>query len=96
VTTAAHPKPQGEQIRPDHYADLIQPLDYEKLGLTPEEIRGFLRGNAMKCLMRYPKKGQVVDLFKARTYVDWLIEYETSQTFQAIKERNEQLGGEQQ
>jgi len=36
----------------------------------------FLEGNIVKYLYRYPFKGGVEDLLKARRYLDWLIERE--------------------
>jgi hypothetical protein len=37
------------------------------------EYQGFLRGNVIKYLARYPHKGGVDDLLKARDYLDRLI-----------------------
>ena len=34
----------------------------------------FLEGNVIKYLYRYPFKGGVQDLLKAKRYLDWLIE----------------------
>jgi hypothetical protein len=42
--------------------------------MTEEEFSGFLRGNAIKYLVRYKDKGGVEDLRKARHYLDKLIE----------------------
>jgi hypothetical protein len=43
---------------------------------TEEEFRGFLWGNVLKYMWRWPKKGGVVDLTKARWLIDRLIELE--------------------
>jgi hypothetical protein len=42
--------------------------------MSDTEFRGFLRGNAIKYLARYPHKGGIDDLRKARHYLDKLIE----------------------
>lgn len=67
-----------KQVGGTHYRDLdIQPWDAMKAWMTPAEFRGFLRGNAIKYLARYDKKGFVVeDLRKARHYIERLIEEE--------------------
>jgi hypothetical protein len=50
-------------------------LDAIKAALTPEEYRGFLRGNVMKYLWRLGKKGPALgDAQKAQEYLGWLIE----------------------
>lgn len=59
-----------------HYAHGIEPIDYMRSRFTPEEFRGFLRGNVIKYLSRYTDKGGVEDLRKASVYLNWLIEHE--------------------
>lgn len=50
-------------------------LDAIKAAMTPEEYRGFLRGNVMKYLWRLGKKGAALpDAKKADEYLGWLIE----------------------
>lgn len=56
---------------------------YKKKGLQPWDViiewkMGFLDGNALKYLARYPDKGGVEDLQKTRHYIDKLIEVETN------------------
>lgn len=64
---------------PKHYGGDTQ---YEcikvlKVWLSPEEYRGFLRGNAIKYLCRIGKKdNEVQELKKAEWYVKKLIEDE--------------------
>ena len=63
------------QVGGTHYASKpIQPWDAMRAWMTPEQFEGFLRGNAIKYLARYPDKGGVEDLRKARHYLDALIE----------------------
>lgn len=60
---------------PDHYmAGGIETIDYLRAKLTPEEMKGFLRGNCLKYLSRAGLKGAAVEDFrKAAWYLDVLI-----------------------
>ena len=63
-----------EVTNPKHYDRVgfgIQPLEY----ITANEL-DFLEGNIIKYVSRYPHKGGVNDLLKARTYLEKLIERE--------------------
>ena len=47
---------------------------------TPDEYRGFLKGQVVKYLARYRYKGTPLDdLDKAMRYLEWLREYERKQ-----------------
>lgn len=61
---------------PSHYNQGdIECIDALKACLTPEEFRGFLKGNTIKYLWRSEDKGNPVeDLEKAAWYLDRLIE----------------------
>lgn len=61
---------------PKHYDKDIQPWDALRAWLSPEEFRGFLRGNVVKYLARCRDKGGVDDLKKAAHYLEKLIEEE--------------------
>ena len=66
---------RDSQVGGTHYADKpIQPWVAMKAWMTPEQFEGFLRRNAIKYLARYPDKGGIEDLRKARHYLDALIE----------------------
>ena len=69
------------QVGGDHYANkAVQPWDAMECWLSPEQFEGYLRGAALKYLARYPDKGGVEDVKKARHYLDKLIEcMETAQ-----------------
>lgn len=63
--------------------DLIEnPAHYTgRGGIEPVEFivsnsMDYLEGNIVKYLYRYPRKGGVQDLLKARRYLDWLIKRE--------------------
>ena len=45
-----------------------------KAALTPEEYRGFLKGNIIKYISRAEEKGGLADYQKALVYVQWLVE----------------------
>lgn len=49
----------------------IEPIDF----IVSNDMN-FLEGNVIKYVYRYPFKGGLEALFKARTYLDWLIEEE--------------------
>lgn len=60
---------------PAHYKDLpFEPWDIMDANFGEEQFEGFLRGNVLKYVLRYPVKGGVSDLVKARHYIDRLIE----------------------
>lgn len=52
-------------------------IDRMEEGLIPEEqVRGFLKGNVLKYLVRYEDKGGMDDLIKAHEYLTRLIAFE--------------------
>lgn len=59
---------------PSHYADKqIEVIDYIRDTMQHEHLIGYYWGNIIKYISRWPKKGGVEDLKKARVYLDWLI-----------------------
>lgn len=63
------------QIGGDHYrTKTIQPWDAMQAWMTPEQFRGFLRGNAIKYLARCDDKGGIEDIQKAAHYLEKLEE----------------------
>lgn len=63
------------QIGGNHYCSkAIQPWDAMEAWMTPEQFRGFLRGNAIKYLARCDDKGGMEDVKKARHYLDKMLE----------------------
>ena len=67
---------QKEMVNhPNHYAaGGIEPIEYMKYKMTPEQFEGFLLGNIIKYTSRYQHKNGLEDLKKARWYLDKLIE----------------------
>ena len=60
-----------KQVGGDHYTKLeIQPWEAMQAWLTPEEFRGFLKGNVIKYLAR--TKNPKDDLLKAQLYLEKL------------------------
>ncbi len=60
---------------PSHYKQGgIETIDFIKAKLTPEEYRGYLKGNVIKYLSRERHKGGAEDIAKADVYMDWLKE----------------------
>ena len=63
---------------PPHYTEGgIEAIDVLRAKLTPEEFRGYVKGNALKYLMRSNFKGKHhEDLGKAFWYLSCLVEEE--------------------
>jgi len=65
---------------PKHYEQYnIETITAIEGQSTPDEFRGFLKGNAMKYLARYRGKNGIEDLEKAQWYLETLHEYEVEQ-----------------
>ena len=61
--------------KPMHYAaGSVECIDAIEAQLTPEEFRGYLKGNVVKYLWRERKKGGKESLKKARWYLNKLID----------------------
>jgi hypothetical protein len=59
---------------PSHYSHgEIECIDAIAAALTPDELKGFVKGNVIKYLWRTEHKGGLEDLEKARWYLDYLI-----------------------
>lgn len=60
---------------PNHYTQGgIETIDFIRAKLSPEEFRGYCKGNAVKYLSRAELKGGAEDYKKAQVYLGWLIE----------------------
>ena len=60
---------------PEHYRSKIEPIDAMASWMTPEELKGFYRGNIIKYIARAGKKGDAIDDYKkALDYLERLIE----------------------
>lgn len=59
---------------PDHYQGSLECITAIRAALTPEEFRGFCKGNVLKYAWRERHKGQDESLAKARWYIDQLID----------------------
>lgn len=74
------PPPPGKEAdpvnHPSHYTQgSIECIDALKAELTPEEFRGFLKGNAAKYIWRSNLKGSTLqDIEKAQWYINKLVE----------------------
>ncbi len=60
-------------MTPEHYNKKIQPIEFMKASMTPEEYRGFLKGNIIKYISRAEEKGGKEDYKKALVYMQWLV-----------------------
>lgn len=61
---------------PSHYQGRygMQSIDALRNFMTPEQLKGFYLGNALKYQLRFQKKNGLEDLKKARKNLEWLIE----------------------
>lgn len=59
---------------PDHYKGKVECIDVLDACMSDDQFEGFLRGNVLKYVYRYPSRRGVEDLRKAQVYLDWLIE----------------------
>jgi len=65
--------PLEQQVDGSHYKDMpIQPVEY-----IHANAMGYLEGNVIKYISRWRKKNGMVDLEKARHYIDLLIQLES-------------------
>ncbi len=65
------------QVSGTHYKDMpIQPWHVMEAVLSPEEFRGFLRGNVIKYALRAGRKEGTDDAGKARHYMLKLKEFD--------------------
>jgi len=64
--------------KPLHYAaGSVECIDAIEAQMTPEEFRGYLKGNVVKYLWRERKKGGKESLKKAKWYLNKLIDLES-------------------
>lgn len=62
---------------PSHYTNgSIEAIDAIEAALTPEEFRGYLKGNITKYIWRERHKGQTESIMKAQWYANRLIEFD--------------------
>ena len=65
----------SDAVNPDHYKQgSIECIEAMKIVLTPEEFRGYLKGNVFKYLWREKDKNGIEDLRKGKSYYDRLID----------------------
>ena len=60
---------------PKHYDKAIQPWEYMESVMSEEAFKGYLHGNIIKYVSRWEDKGGLVDLEKARHYLDKLTKF---------------------
>ncbi|MGL5936163.1 MAG: DUF3310 domain-containing protein [Cetobacterium sp.] len=69
----------ARQVGGEHYRTLaVQPWDALRAWLTPEEFRGYMKGNAIVYLARERAKGGATDIGKAEHYLQKLLEVLTA------------------
>ncbi|MDB2618435.1 DUF3310 domain-containing protein [bacterium] len=75
----ATPEDWDRVSKPKHYASNntqypdLECIDAIKASMSPEEFRGYLKGNLIKYTWRYSEKDRPKeDLAKAQVYLGWL------------------------
>jgi hypothetical protein len=64
-----------DNINPNHYKQgKVECIDAIESSMTPEQFKGYLKGNMLKYMWRFENKGGVEDLKKAQWYLNKLIE----------------------
>ena len=59
---------------PKHYLKGgLECIQVSKVQLTPEQYKGYIYGNVLKYMWRWPDKNGLEDLRKAKHYLEWLI-----------------------
>ena len=81
ATKEESPVIQGDVVNhPPHYTDGgIECIEAIEAALTPEEYRGYLKGNIQKYVWREKHKGGTESLKKAQWYLDRLIQLDEVQ-----------------
>lgn len=71
---------------PDHYDGRfgVTCLESIRNAFSDEEFRGFLWGNVLKYLWRWPKKNGLTDLKKARWLINELIKIEEANSLAKV------------
>ena len=67
-------EPVSSVSTPRHYDTEVQPWDYMRQIMTPDEFEGFLRGNVIKYVSRYKDKNGKQDILKAKHYLEKMLE----------------------
>ena len=72
------PKVTNDDVNhPSHYTDgSIECIEAIEAQLTPEEYRGYLKGNIVKYVWRERHKGNTESLKKAQWYIKRLVEFD--------------------
>jgi hypothetical protein len=64
-----------DNVNPSHYnQESIEAIDAIESSMTPEQFKGYLKGNILKYCWRFEQKGGVEDLKKAQWYLNKMIE----------------------
>lgn len=65
----------NDVMHPSHYSmGGIECIDAIRASMYPSGFVDFCKGNVIKYLFRWEKKGGLQDLKKAQVYLNWMIE----------------------
>ena len=64
-----------EVEHPSHYCKgSVECIDAIRASMSPAGFVDYCKGNVLKYLFRWEEKGGLMDLCKARVYLNWMIE----------------------
>ena len=78
AATAVPEKITSDIIKPNHYkmtinGQIIEVMDILKAILTPDEMRGFNKGNIIKYILRERNKNGIADIKKCKQYAEFML-----------------------
>lgn len=74
-STLDKPLASSYQVGGEHYKNKgVQPWTAMESWMSPEQFEGFLRGNVIKYIARYKDKDGLKDVYKAKHYLERLLE----------------------
>lgn len=76
--TSVPEKVINDIVKPNHYkitinGQTIEVMDILKAILTPEEMRGFNKGNIIKYILRERNKNGIADIKKCKQYAEFML-----------------------
>ena len=76
--TAVPKEITNDIVKPNHYkmtinGQTIEVMDILKAILTPEEMRGFNKGNIIKYILRERNKNGIADIKKCKQYAEFML-----------------------
>ncbi len=66
---------ENEVNHPNHYTGgAVECIDAIRASMNKDQFAAYCKGNVLKYLWRWDKKGGLEDLEKARVYLGWMVD----------------------